>query len=76
MVLINSNVSPRGVETQCIASLTHRHDAVNGIPAIDPGFGWQPGYYDHIIRGDGEYNRIELYIENNPAKWFSRHGFD
>lgn len=32
-------------------------------------FGWQPGYYDHIIRNKNEFNRITNYIRNNPDNW-------
>ena len=30
---------------------------------------FQPDYYDHIIRNEGEYQGIKNYIKNNPAKW-------
>lgn len=30
---------------------------------------WQRNYYEHIIRNDGELNRIREYIENNPTNW-------
>ncbi|MBN1927259.1 MAG: hypothetical protein JW798_15605 [Prolixibacteraceae bacterium] len=36
---------------------------------INPAFGWQPRFHDHIIRDHGEYQRIARYIKNNPAKW-------
>jgi putative transposase len=32
-------------------------------------FGWQPRYYDHIIRNYDEYQRIANYIRNNPDNW-------
>jgi REP element-mobilizing transposase RayT len=32
-------------------------------------FGWQARFHDHIIRDAGEYERIALYIENNPKTW-------
>ena len=32
-------------------------------------FGWQPRYYDRVIRSNNELTRIRTYIENNPAKW-------
>ncbi|SOD80475.1 transposase [Spirosoma fluviale] len=32
-------------------------------------FGWQPRYYDRVVRNNNELNRIRAYIENNPAKW-------
>jgi putative transposase len=36
---------------------------------INPGFAWQPRYYDHIIRDDKSYQNITHYIINKPAKW-------
>lgn len=35
---------------------------------IDPGFAWQSGYYDHIIRNESEFYRISEYIRRNPEK--------
>jgi len=32
-------------------------------------FGWQPRFYDHIVRNEKDLNRIRQYIINNPAKW-------
>lgn len=32
-------------------------------------FRWQERYHDHVIRNDGEYNRIRQYIQQNPSKW-------
>ncbi|HQN93035.1 MAG TPA: hypothetical protein PLQ09_02880 [Prolixibacteraceae bacterium] len=32
-------------------------------------FAWQERFYDHIIRDDAEYRRIEEYIINNPDNW-------
>lgn len=30
---------------------------------------WQRNYYEHIIRSDEEYLRIEKYIYDNPLNW-------
>jgi REP element-mobilizing transposase RayT len=30
---------------------------------------WQRNYYEHIIRNNAEYGRIQFYIESNPIKW-------
>jgi REP element-mobilizing transposase RayT len=30
---------------------------------------WQTRFYDHIIRDEGEYQRIDHYIRNNPLNW-------
>ena len=32
-------------------------------------FGWQPRFYEHIIRTNDSYQRISQYIANNPANW-------
>jgi len=35
-----------------------------------PGFTlWQRGYYEHVIRGPIELNRLRRYIEENPLRW-------
>ena len=30
---------------------------------------WQRSYYDHVIRGEEELDRVREYIQGNPAKW-------
>lgn len=30
---------------------------------------WQRSYHDHVIRNQAGYEKIWLYIENNPIKW-------
>ena len=32
-------------------------------------FGWQPGFYDHIIRSEKSLTGIRKYIRSNPLKW-------
>ena len=32
-------------------------------------FGWQERFHDHIIHNQHEYERIAIYIENNPTTW-------
>jgi REP element-mobilizing transposase RayT len=34
-----------------------------------PGFKWQRDFYEHIVRNDGELQRIRVYIVNNPVRW-------
>ncbi|MEN9416075.1 MAG: hypothetical protein RLZ62_2379 [Bacteroidota bacterium] len=47
------------------------------IRKVNPVFQWQTRFHDHIIRNDATYQRINDYIENNPANWckdkFSEH---
>ena len=30
---------------------------------------WQRNYYDHVVRDQRDFLRIEEYIKNNPAQW-------
>ena len=30
---------------------------------------WQRNYYEHVIRGDADLDRVRKYIVDNPAKW-------
>lgn len=30
---------------------------------------WQRNYYEHVVRGENESNRIREYIANNPLQW-------
>lgn len=36
---------------------------------VNPYFGWQARYHDHIIRDDASFIRIHNYIINNPKNW-------
>lgn len=47
-----------------IKSAVTRYARANNID-----FAWQTRFYDHIIRNQGEMNRIASYIENNVMAW-------
>ncbi len=32
-------------------------------------FQWQKSFYDHVIRNEQDYARIQSYIINNPVRW-------
>jgi len=36
---------------------------------IHADFAWQSRFYDHIIRNNESYHRIQNYIINNPMNW-------
>ncbi|AFL80743.1 transposase [Aequorivita sublithincola DSM 14238] len=36
---------------------------------VDSKFGWQPRFYDHIIRNQRSLIKIQDYIHNNPKMW-------
>ncbi|MCX6634266.1 MAG: transposase [Acidobacteria bacterium] len=33
------------------------------------GFGWQRGFYEHVIRNEAELMAIREYVLGNPARW-------
>lgn len=39
------------------------------IRKLDTAFAWQSRFHEHIIRHDGEYQRISDYIVTNPGNW-------
>lgn len=45
---------------------TRRANQFRGTPGTRL---WQEDYYEHIIRGDQEFNRIRRYIHTNPIRW-------
>jgi REP element-mobilizing transposase RayT len=30
---------------------------------------WQRNYYEHVVRDEADWDRIALYIQDNPRKW-------
>jgi len=48
------------------------------IHRSNPGFKWQPRYYDRIIRNQSQLSRIRKYIRENPKNWINKKmpGFD
>ena len=32
-------------------------------------FGWQPRFYDHVVRDERSLSRLREYIQENPLKW-------
>lgn len=34
-----------------------------------PNFAWQPRFYEHIIRNQQSFDRIQKYIIDNPKNW-------
>lgn len=45
-----------------------RINEYRGTPGIRV---WQRNYYEHIIMSDNEYDRIDAYINSNPANWLN-----
>ncbi|WP_235208107.1 transposase [Saccharicrinis fermentans] len=71
---LSSPSSPKnkfGPQSQNLASIIrgYKIGVTKLAKMIDYNWGWQPRYYDHIIRDDISYQRIKNYIKNNPKKW-------
>ncbi|MEA5078121.1 MAG: transposase [Anaerolineaceae bacterium] len=47
-------------------SVTKRINELRALPGAPV---WQRNYYEHIIRPDEDYLRIEKYIYDNPLNW-------
>ena len=45
-----------------------RRVTADGWPPF-PGRLWQRNYYEHVVRGDDDLDRIRTYIQENPLKW-------
>jgi len=48
------------------SATTKRINAMRNTPGVPV---WQRNYHEHIIRDDGDLQRIRQYIRDNPAKW-------
>ena len=63
-----------GPQSKNLASIIRGFKSAVTIRArrIDPGFVWQPRFYDHIIRTNADLWRIRDYIKSNPSKWHGK----
>jgi REP-associated tyrosine transposase len=60
-----------GVQSKNLASIIRGYKAAVTTRSriINPTFGWQPRFHDHIIRNDAEFSRVRDYIIDNPLTW-------
>ena len=42
---------------------------INGMRGSTGTPVWQRGFYDHVIRGERELDRVRTYIMDNPRRW-------
>lgn len=69
---INQNTKNKfGPQSKNLASIMRgfKSAVTKDVRLINPAFGWQSRYHDHIIRNEAEYQRIVRYIINNPSNW-------
>lgn len=60
-----------GPQRKNLASIIRGYKAAVTISArkINPDFKWQRSFYEHIIRNERSFYRIQKYIIENPEKW-------
>ncbi|AZQ64956.1 transposase [Flammeovirga pectinis] len=64
----NSKISPKKSSISTIIR-TYKSSVTKHSRRLGYDFEWQPRFYDHIIRDNKNYERIELYIEQNIITW-------
>ncbi len=67
MIIIIEAASER---VQIVPTLSHVIQQFKGSISKHIGYSiWQKSFYDHVIRSDEEYQKINSYIGNNPINW-------
>lgn len=66
LLQINSDREGRSMTAPTISTVVRM---MKGAVTKKAGFSvWQKGFYDHVVRGDKDYQEIWNYIEGNPGK--------
>ena len=67
LLQINNDIDGRPMAAPTISNVINQ---TKGAVSKKAGFSvWQKGFYDHIIRGEKDYQDVWNYIEGNPGKW-------
>jgi putative transposase len=78
-----SNISKQPVKNEFMSNISPKHGSLGSVirsyksavsrnlHMIYPDFSWEPRYYDHLIRSEGELNRIRKYIIDNPVNYIT-----
>lgn len=67
LLQIHSDSNGRSMIAPTISTVVR---LMKGTVSKQAGFSiWQKGFYDHVIRNEGDYQDIWNYIEGNPGKW-------
>lgn len=69
-----SPLQPRGVTPGSLGAIIGNFKSVttrriNAIRHMTGASIWQRNYYEHIVRDERDFNRIQEYIAMNPARW-------
>ncbi len=67
ILLIKSDEYGRPMAAPTISTVINQ---MKGFVSKQAGFSvWQKLFYDHIIRGQNDYDEIWRYIDENPLRW-------
>ncbi len=60
-----------GPQSKNLASIVRgfKIGVTTNVRIIHADFAWQPRFYEHIIRDNKSFEKIQSYIIENPAKW-------
>ena len=62
------NISPKPGSISTIIR-SYKSVVTKNAHLINSNFEWQPRFHDHVIRNFESFEKIQNYIENNPANW-------
>ncbi len=70
---LNGRISRRKMFVPLVVGYLKMNSAkrINAFHATPGIHVWQRNYYEHIILSDDEYDRIDAYINSNPANWLN-----
>ncbi len=71
-VSTNSNAPTARLRPNTLGSIIGQYKSVCTKRIWAAGFrnfGWQPRFYDHIIRNEKSLQKIREYVINNPLRW-------
>ena len=63
-----SKISPKSGTISTIIR-SYKSVVTKNVRTINSNFEWQSHFHDHVIRNSESFEKIQNYIENNPAKW-------
>ncbi len=74
IVLIEEEGGSRAAPTRALARIVNAFKTVsakrlNQLRGTAGRPVWQRNYYEHIVRTEGELERIRDYIRQNPTRW-------
>ena len=68
--IVQAENAEEGLDDISIVIGQYKMSVTKKIRIREPGRKiWQRSFHDHVIRNQKQYEKIWMYIENNPLKW-------